>query len=501
MIAELANSGLTVLDNQGRLAPRLAEATPSIDNGLWRVNADGSAETTWKLRAGAQWHDGTRFTSADLAFTLVVLQDRSLAWLTAARDPAFDFIASVDTPDSETIRLTWKEPYIQADQMFTRTLASPLPFHLLETPYQQDRGSFLGLPYWSDAYVGTGPFKLKEWALGSSMTFSANDAYVLGRPRLDEVEIRFVPDPNTIFANALAGSVDLTLGKTVSIEQALEAEKRWSAGRIDSAPGNAVVVRIQFLYTNPPIVLQLPFRKALEHAIDRQQMVETLTGGLAPAATTSLFSPREAPDYAPAREQVVRYPYEPRRSQQLIEGLGYARGGDDLYRDARGQSISVGIRTNVEDLNQKATFAVADFWRQVGVESVPEIFPQSAATDQEYRAKFPSFELLRGMDLGSVKDFRTSQRKTAQNNWRGLNGGYGSPDYDALVDRYLVTIPTGARVDLLGDVLRHVSDQVVVMVLFWDVEPILLGRRVQNVSARHRSSSHGWNAYLWDVAA
>jgi ABC-type transport system substrate-binding protein len=98
-----------------------------------------------------------------------------------------------------------------------------------------------------------------------------------------------------------------------------------------------------------------------------------------------------------------------------------------------------------------------------------------------------------------VKDFRTSQRKTPENNWRGLNGGYGSPDYDALVDRYLVTVPTTQRVELLGQVLRHLSDQVVVIVLFWDVEPILLGKRVANVTARHRNSSHGWNSALWDV--
>jgi peptide/nickel transport system substrate-binding protein len=501
VIAELANSGLAVIDNQGSLRPMLAEAVPSVENGLWRVTADGRAETTWRLRDGIQWHDGIPFTSTDLAFTVAVLQDREVGDLVKVRDPAFSFVDSVETPDARTVTIKWRQPYAEADQLFTRDHAFPIPRHILEAAYQRDKAGFSALPYWSIEYVGTGPFRLRDWQPGSHMTFVANDAYALGRPKLDQIEIRFVPDPSTVFANVLAGSIDLTLGKTVSIEQALEAQRRWSEGRIDTAPGNAVVMRIQFLYTNPPIVQQLPFRRALEHAIDRQQMVDTLLGGLAPAADTSLFSTLEAPELAPARDQVVRYPYDPRQSGQLIQDLGYTRAADGLFKDAAGQGISVGIRTNVEDVNQKATLAIADFWRQVGVQAVPEIFPQSAANDQEYRAKFPAFELLRGLDMTKVKDFHSSQRKTAENRWQGTNGGYGNPDYDALVDRYLVTIPVHERVDLLGQILHQLSDQVVVIVLFWDVEPILIGNRIQNVSARHRLSSHGWNASQWDLAA
>jgi peptide/nickel transport system substrate-binding protein len=496
VISELANSGLAVVDNQGSLRAQLAEAVPSVDNGLWRVNPDGSAETTWRLRDGILWHDGTPFTSADLVFTASVLRDREIG---VARNQAFDYIAGVEAPDARTVTVKWRQPYNQADQMFTRALAYPFPRHLLEAAYQADKGSFLGLPYWSVEYVGTGPFKLKDFEVGSHMVFAANDAYPHGRPKLDEIQIKFIPDPNTTLANVLGGGVEFTLGKTVSIEQGLEAQRIWQNGRIDSSPGNAVVMRIQHLYTEPPIMRQLPFRRALEHAIDQQQIVDTLLGGLAPPAETSLFSPLEAPELTPAKDQVVRYSYDPRRSIQLIEQLGNARGSDGLFRDASGQTISVGIRTNVEDVNQKATFAVRDYWRQVGVEAAPEIFLQSQATDQEYRAKFPSYELLRGLDLSRLEDFHSAQRKTAENRWRGQNGGYANPEYDTLIERYLVTIPLAERVDLLGKILNHLSDQVVMTPLFWDIEVILLGNRIQNVTARHRQSSHAWNAREWDV--
>ncbi len=437
-------------------------------------------------------------TSDDLVFTVALLRDRELAM---TRAQAFDFITAVEAPDPRTVTVKWRAPFVGADKMFSRALASPLPRHLLEPGYRQDKGSLLGLPYWSTEYIGSGPFKLKTWELGSHMVFVANEGYVFGRPKLDEVQIRFIPDPNTMFAAVLGGGVELTLGKTVAIEQAIEAQTLWRDGRIDSAPGNAVVMRIQFLYANPAIMGQVPFRKAMEYAIDRQQLVDALLAGQAPVGDTSLYSALEPAEFAPARDQVVRYPFDPRRSMQLIEGLGYVRGGDGFYRDAGGQKISVQIRSNVVDLNQKATLSVADFWKQVGVEAVPEFFPQSRADDQEYRAKFPAYELLRGLDLDGLESFHSRQRKTVENGWKGNNGGYGNPEYDALVDRYAVTIPIRERVDVLGQILRHLSDEVIVSVLFWDVEPVMIGNRIKNVFARHRSSSHGWNSMDWDVAS
>src|SRR4051794_4144741 len=56
-LERLVNTGLTVVDPDGNLQPRLAEAVPSIDNGLWRVFPDGRMETTWHLRDGARWQD------------------------------------------------------------------------------------------------------------------------------------------------------------------------------------------------------------------------------------------------------------------------------------------------------------------------------------------------------------------------------------------------------------------------------------------------------------
>lgn len=77
LITELVHTALTALDNKGVLQPRLAEAVPSLENGLWKVFPDGRMETTWKLKPGLRWHDGTPFTSDDLLFTHGRMQTRS----------------------------------------------------------------------------------------------------------------------------------------------------------------------------------------------------------------------------------------------------------------------------------------------------------------------------------------------------------------------------------------------------------------------------------------
>jgi peptide/nickel transport system substrate-binding protein len=71
-IEKLVNSGLTVQGARGPLEPRLAEAVPTTDNGMWRVFPDGRMETTWKLRPNIRWHDGVPLTADDLVFTTTV---------------------------------------------------------------------------------------------------------------------------------------------------------------------------------------------------------------------------------------------------------------------------------------------------------------------------------------------------------------------------------------------------------------------------------------------
>jgi hypothetical protein len=72
-------------------------------------------------------------------------------------------------------------------------------------------------------------------------------------------------------------------------------------------------------------------------------------------------------------------------------------------------------------------------------------------------------------------------------------------ELDALIDRFSVTIPIDERVRIGGQIVRHMTDRVVEMPLFYDTEPTLISNRVKNLTSRQLRSSHAWNAIEWDV--
>src|SRR5436190_10450715 len=131
--------GLVVEDDQAELHPALAEAVPSVENGLWRVFRDGRMETTWKIRPGATWHDGVTFTSEDLVFTATVVMDKQLTELS---DIAFESVESIQAPDSRTIVVRWKQPFIWASSLFANTHGMPQPKHLLEKAYLEEKATY-----------------------------------------------------------------------------------------------------------------------------------------------------------------------------------------------------------------------------------------------------------------------------------------------------------------------------------------------------------------------
>src|SRR5207245_7526134 len=111
-LEQLMISRVALPDDQSSLVPILADKVPSVENGLWKSFPDGRMETTWHLRPGITWHDGTPFTANDLVFTAMVERDKAVPM---TRIRFYDYIASIEAPDPQTLVLGWNKPYIFAD--------------------------------------------------------------------------------------------------------------------------------------------------------------------------------------------------------------------------------------------------------------------------------------------------------------------------------------------------------------------------------------------------
>lgn len=415
-LGELVHAGLSTHDPQGNLIPQLGEAVPSLDNGLWKLFPDGRMETTWKIRTGARWHDGTPLTAGDAAFTVELALDQELGVL---RDAQFALVESLETPDPQTITVRWKTLRNDVDTMFTRNFSWPLPRHILEQGYREDRANFLHHPYWSsDELIGLGPYKVQEWVRDSHIVLAANSDYVPGRPKIDVIEVRFIGNENALAVAILAGNIDLAMGTGLSLDSALDLRDRWPQGRMETALRDWIVIWPQFAVPNPPVVASLQFRRALMHAVDRQALVDTLMARLVPVADS--YVPPTAPEYPAVESSIVRYRYDPARAASMIESLGYRRGPDGGFRDTNGQRLAVELRTASGDgLREKAVLAAADYWTQAGVGVDSFAVPTQRVRDREYMANFPGFDLVRASNelIAGLGRYPSTRIPRAENNW------------------------------------------------------------------------------------
>ncbi len=502
-LEELVHAGLGNFDDQGELRALAAEAIPTVENGAWKVFPDGRMETTWKIKPNISWHDGTPFTSEDLAFSARVGQEKDIALEAIV---AYDSVERIEVVDPRTFTIYWKRPYIEANTMFTRGAgagrALPVPRHILEKPFEDDKATFTDHAYWTTGYVGVGPFKLREWVSASHLIVESNDRYFLGRPKLDEIEVRFFSDPRVLPPSILSGVVEGTMSRGLTLDIATQIRDQWREGRMDVRPSNTTVMFPQFISPSPAIVTNVQFRRALLHAIDRQQLSDSLTAGLSQPAH-SFIAPDDAL-YKELEPSTVRYEYDPRRATQLFEEVGLTRGSDGLFREAGGERLTLEVRATAgDDYSEKSILTVADYWQRAGVGAEPFIIPTQRERDREFRATFPAFDVRQSPnETGRLLRFHSSRVALPENRFVGENNPrYMSADLDSLIDRYFTTVPIRARNEALGQILRHLSENVVQIGIFYNMEPTLVSNRIKNLKGRSQASTQAWNAHEWDVTS
>lgn len=253
----------------------------------------------------------------------------------------------------------------------------------------------------------------------------------------------------------------------------------------------------QFLNPSPAVLAEPQFRRALLHAIDRQTVIDSIVAGLGPMGHSIISTDHS--EWRDVESSVAKYDYDARRAASMIEGLGYTRGPDGIFRDPGGQRLSVELRTQATDDNQmKVMFTTADYWQQIGVASEQVPFPQQRAQDREYRATRPGFEVVRQPGgWWELQRFYGPNTPLAENNFTGVNRTrHQNVEFDALIDRFFSTVPRQERVQVLNQVVRYMTDQVLILGMFFDPGPVMMSNRLRNIS----DPGDVWDAHLWDVA-
>ena len=296
---------LNTVDDAG-FTPQLARSWEHAD----------STTLVFHLDPRARWHDGAPVRAADVAFTFDVYRD---TLVDSRFRPNLDAIDSVTVRDSLTAVFHFRRWY--PEELYDATYhMKVLPRHLLDTIPR----ARLASSAFARAPVGSGPFRFVRWEAGATIEVAADTANFLGRPKLDRVIWRIVPDLGSAVGALVAGEGD-------AIEVIPPAELR---ARVRATPAlrlvpfaaNAVAY-VAFNLTGRggkgvhPIFGDRDVRRALAMGIDRATLVRSLFG-----------AEGEVPVGATARAQWIwsdsirQLPYDTAAARRLLEARGWRPG-------------------------------------------------------------------------------------------------------------------------------------------------------------------------------
>ncbi len=490
----LFNATLAYTDEKEANYPDLVEALPQLNTETWRVFPDGRMETTYHLKAGLTWQDGTPLTPDDFAFAQKVYATPELGRATGM--PTSE-INEVVAKDSRTVLIRWSQPYPYAGQLSTDFPA--LPRHLLKKPYESvsagDAPSFVSDSFWTLNYVGLGPFKVDHWEPGVAIEASAFDGFALGKPKIDRIRLVPIGDPNTALAKMLSGEGDYLVDAILGLDQGKTLEQEWrstDAGTVFFAPVLIRLTQIQHRpeYAKPKALLDVQVRKALAYAFDVPGALDVMTDGKG-VATWTMTSPRA--DYYPIVERgITKRPYNPRMTLQLLEQAGYTQGADGIYISSGGERLEMEL-WNTGGTFEQENRIFADGLRKAGIGASDQTLGPALLSDPKQRA------LISGLFTGgaNVIDQRLEQHSPddiprPENHWQGNNrGGWDSQEYGRLWDAYNRTLDRNERVQQIAQMEHLINEDVGTIPHYLSVIVTAHSAKLEGVAARMTPDAAG----------
>jgi peptide/nickel transport system substrate-binding protein len=494
------NAGLALQDAQNLPRPYLAEALPELNSNDWRVNADGTMETTYRLRPGLTWHDGAALTAEDFAFASRVYSTPDMG---VSASVPIRYVERVEAVDPRTVVFRWKQPYAGAGGLHSLELP-PLPRHILERPFvEREPDSFVAHPFWVAEYVGAGPYRLVKSEPGASMDGEAFASHALGKAKIEHLRLQFSNDPNAVVAALLAGAAHVASNDSIDVEQAGVIERQWGPTGGGSVLRNPIGVRhsnpqLRPEFANPQAQLDLRVRKAIAHSTDRSALAETLTEGLGTAADTLILPQVEY--FEAARRVITPYPFDPPRAEQLMGEAGWAKAAEGFYAHPTAGRFTIEIAVGAGGRNDSEVAIMADGLRRVGYDATIKVIPRAQITDRQARSALPG--ILNGSHNRAsdppVDRLRASEIPTAENRWQGSNqSGWSSPEFERLVQGFETSLERAQRNQYGVDMLKLANEELPVIPLYYNLSFMAHVASLKGPAVAISDDVIHWNLHEW----
>jgi peptide/nickel transport system substrate-binding protein len=335
----------------------------------WTSN-DDATEWTVKIRDDITFHNGDKLTAEDVKFSIEYMLSPE-SGLSYAYE--WDRVTDIEVTGPYEFKLHSDVP-IPAQMTISELFVIPKDY------YEE-----VGAEGFAEAPIGSGPYKFVEWRRGESLEMVANEDYWGGVPSIKRIIFRVLPDETSRGSAYRAGELDIATD--ISLEQYLEINAMDDPvlGTIAVDQGRIYVI----LDTHRPPFDDVRVRKAFNHAIDMDTIIEELMGGLA-SRTAAILGPTEwghNPDLVP-------YEYDPEKARQLLAEAGnpdgvdiqfWARTGyiaiDQVAQAIKSYLDAAGFRTDLSVMNRADMQKIFEDARDQMVDNVPlPIVAEASAT-------------------------------------------------------------------------------------------------------------------------
>ena len=400
----------------------------------WEIS-DDALTYTFQLRQGVKWHDGEPFTAEDVVFSV----DKFLRETNARLRVSLQHVKSITAPDDHTVVFKLKQPFGPFIGVFEAGTMPMIPKHIYEgTDYKTNPAN--------NTPIGTGPFKFKEWEKGSYIHLVKNEDYYLdGKPYLDEVYYRVIPDAA---ARAIAfenGNVDVLPGGSV---------ENWDVKRLTEMDGVCSTGKgweyfaphaMAWINNREGATANKAFRKALMYAMDREFVRDVIWNGFGKVATSPVSSKTNF-----YTGDTIMYHQDQDKARALLKEAGYDGEPVRILPLPYGetwQRWAEAMKQNLEEVGVNAEIVATDVagWNQKQAEWDFDI-----AFTYLYQYGDPA--------LGVARSYLSSNIAKGSP-WNNV-AGYENPKVDEMFAKAAVAPTTEQRQELYTDIQQTLVDDV-----------------------------------------
>ncbi|PYI53136.1 peptide-binding protein [Paenibacillus flagellatus] len=425
-VIDLVFSSLYKFNEKQDIVPDLAVGQPTF--------SDDKLTMTIKLRNDVKFSDGKPVTADDVVFTYSIPINPDY---TGPRKGAFEKMQKIEKVDDTTVKITFKEPHAGYIDMMIYNI---LPQHLLkDVPVKEmDKSPFFKQP------VGSGPYKLTEWKQGQYLSFVRNENYYNGKPAIEKVTAKIIPDANAMMAQLQTGEINV-IGVPADNLAAIEQYTKTN----DKIKLQKGIAGSQYLFVawnlNNPLFQDKKVRQALTMAIDRKGIVDSVVEGQG-----KVVNSQTPPTYWTYTDNVPKFEFNADKAKQLLAEAGWKDTNGDGTLDKDGKNFEFEMQVNQGNkVREKGVTVIQQQLKKIGINVTPRVVESSAFT-KNFQGK--NFEAI-------YYAWAISGDPNPKGIWhsseiaKGLNTvSYSNPEVDKLIDEDLKTFDKAKRKELLNKV-------------------------------------------------